>query len=445
VLLLGAGALIPVAEASGDLSFLVGGIAAVAAVGVLFAVPVSVLPVLTLLVTLLVPAQSTLLPKAVAGAAFGVIPLGVWILRARPRLHVPFVPRVLALLFGAWLVLSEALAPLHTNRGWQWFITAAVAVVFAVVRTPGGLKPPQFRTLFLAIATLLGAYALLEAIVLHDNVLFGPLLEHTTWWASIHRGTSYRVTTLLGHPLINGTVFSAAAVLAASDVLQNRQRTTFAFARLAILVGAVLATQSRGAAIALAAGAIVLIVFTPGRKEGLGARRLALILGSITAAAVIFAGLQGRNESTEGRSSAATRLVVITRAAQTLHGLEPFGAGPGESDAYREANQLPESQTALENSYAQLAVSLGPIGALLMLTLLITVVLLGIRSGHVTGEAAALLTILVGMAGYNAIEGDTPLLVLIALFVISVITGARSAVPPDLPRRTPLGPTHAPT
>jgi hypothetical protein len=80
-----------------------------------------------------------------------------------------------------------------------------------------------------------------------------------------------------------------------------------------------------------------------------------------------------------------------------------------------------------------------------MLTLLITVVLLGIRSGHVTGEAAALLTILVGMAGYNAIEGDTPLLVLIALFVISVITGARSAVPPDLPRRTPLGPTHAPT
>jgi hypothetical protein len=58
--------------------------------------------------------------------------------------------------------------------------------------------------------------------------------------------------------------------------------------------------------------------------------------------------------------------------------------------------------------------------------LLLAPVFLGLQKASVVGEAAALLTILVDIAGFNAAEGHTPVLVLIALLMISIVTGTRS-------------------
>jgi hypothetical protein len=411
---------------SHGLIYLIGGLTSATILGVLFAIPVRLLPSITLLVTLLIPTDTTLLPHLLQGSALGVIPLAVWMIRAPTSTTTPSILRILAFLLGAWLVLSEIFAPLHTHHGLEWLLVAGITMVFAVLTAPTGLKPQSFRSLFLAVATILGVYALLEGVFIHHNILFGFLFEHDTWWATVQGNVSYRVTTLLGHPLINGTVFSAAAVLAASDVMQKPQRLRVALIRLMILVAAVATTHSRGAAIALAVGLLMVIVFSRGRGEGQGTRRLVLITGAILGATLLIYGLQARDESRGGQQSAAVRVNVIKRASETLHGLEPFGAGPGESEAYRTAKQLPGWQLDLENSYAEVAVSLGPIGLLLVVALLIAIVVLGLQNDLVVGEAAALFTLAVDIGGFNAIEDQKSVLVIIGLFIISIITAQRS-------------------
>lgn len=421
------GALVPLADAHESLGLLLGAFVGAMALGVLFVVPVSSLPGITLVVTLLVPTDVQALPHLLVSAPLGLVPLGVWMIRA-PRSHAaPVLVRILALAFGGWLIVSEAFAPIHTNHGWVWLITAWVAIVFAITSTPSGLDPRRLRGLFLGITTVLGVYAIIEGFILHRNILFGPLLEQTTWWAGIQHGVSYRATTLLGHPLVNGSVFAAAAVLAACGLVQKRHVTPWAVAQELVLVGAVLATHSRSSALALGVGIVLVLLVNPGRGGALATRRLVLLVGAILGAAVLMSGLQARNESSEGEASASIRVVVLTRAEETLRHLGPFGAGPGDSDAYRTLNDFPGSEIALENSYAELAVSLGVAGAVLFLVLLGAVVVIGLQSAEVLGEAAALTTILVAAAGFNAIEGYSSLLVLVGLFVISTLSGVERA------------------
>jgi hypothetical protein len=425
--LLAAGILIPFADSHGHFSLFLGSFLALAVVSLLFVIPIRLLPGITLLVTLLVPTELNLLPHELYGAALGIVPLAVWIIRApSSSTQTPAGLRILASLFGVWLILSMAFAHLHTNKGMEWLFTVGAATAFAVISAPTGLNARNFRALFLNVATVLGVYALLEGFVLHHNVLFGALFEHTTWWSTQRFAASYRVTTMLGHPLVNGLVFSAAAVLSASDLAQRSRRIPISLARFLILVGATDATHSRSATIALAVGVLVVIIFSRARGQDWATRRLVLVISLLCGAALLLYGLKARDESHGGQASAQVRVVVIERAVEAVRDVEPFGAGPGESEAYRRTKRLPGWQQDLENSYAQLAVSLGPIGVLLMVALLIAVVVFGLKNELVTGEAAALLAILIDIAGFNAIEGHPSIGILIALFVTAIVTAPRS-------------------
>lgn len=424
------GTLIPSAASGGHLSLLIGAFLVVGVVGLLFAMPIRLLPAITLLVTLLVPTEASFVPHLLQGAALGAVPLAIWIIRA-PRSTQPApVLRGLASLLGIWLILSTALTPLHTNKGLEWLFSVGLAIVFSVVCAPTGLTTRTFRALFLHVTTALGLYALLEGFILHHNPLFAVLFKHTTWWAAQHFNASYRVTTLLGHPLVNGLVFSAAAVLSASDLVRSSHKAPARLARFLILVGATDATHSRSATLALAIGVIVVIVFSRRGGRGWGMRRLVLTVGFVLAGALLLEGLQARDASRSGQLSAEVRVAVISRAVEAVNDLGPFGAGPGESEAYRRAKRLPGWNIDLENSYAQLAVSLGPIGALLMIALFVATVVFGLQNPLVTGEAAGLLTILIAMAGFNAIEGHPPVGMLIAIFMIVIITAPRARLSP---------------
>jgi hypothetical protein len=421
------GVLIPLADSRGQLPLFLGGFLALAVVGALFAAPLRYLPGLALLVALLVPTELSSLPHELQGASLGILPLAIWIIRAPRSTRIPAGLSAVASLFGVWLILSLLFAPLRTNKGLEWLFTVGLATVFAVVSAPEGLKAPAFRALFLNIATILGVYALLEGFILHHNILFGPIFEHTSWWATQRLSASYRVTTLLGHPLVNGLIFATASVLSASDLARRSRRTLFSLARFVILIGATDAAHSRGATISLAVGVLVVIIFSRTGGKGWATRRLVLVMGLFLGAAVLVYGLQARDESRGGRVSAEVRVAVITRASEAVHDVGAFGAGPGESEAYRRSKRLPGWQIDLENSYAQLAVSLGVIGALLLSLLLIAVVVVGLKNDLVTGEAAALLAILVDISGFNAIEGHPNVGVVIMLFVIAIITAPRSA------------------
>lgn len=317
---------------------------------------------------------------------------------------------------------------MRTHRGWEWLGVAIIALVLPFLRTPGDFDLRRFRAYFLTATTFLGVYALIEGFFLHSNPLFGGLFIHTVWWPRLHFNASYRVTTLLGHPLVNGTVFSAAAVLAASSIVKKHDTPLVALLRFGILTGAVLVTHSRGPAVALAIGVAVVIVFEGRQRQGYSIRRLVLVISAIAGLAFVAIGLEARDESRQGRTSAESRVDVIPHTIETLHHVGPFGAGPGESGSYRTSLNLPGSHVALENSYAQLAVSLGPIGLLIVLALLGSVIVAGLRVESMVGEAATLLTILVAIAGYNAIEEHRIVIILISLFVIAILTGiAKSA------------------
>lgn len=419
--LVGIGWLVPHADADGNLRLLVGASVALALLGALCMVPVRHLPLIALGVTFLVPTETTVLPHVLQGSALGLVPIVVWLVRAPRRADAPVPLQFLACMLGVWFVLSEAYAPLHTHRGSEWLLTATIALVAMVLATPAGLDRRRLRSLYLGLATVLGAYALLEGFVLHHNPLFAGLFDHNLWWKTRRYSASYRVTTLLGHPLFNGLVFSSAAVLAASELVERRRIQLPALLRFAVLVGATDATRSRGAAIALALGILFVILFSRGGGASWRTRRLVLSVCAVLAAVVLVYGLQARDESREGQSSAQTRITVIKRASEALSRVEPFGAGPGESDAFRKAQQLPGWEIDLENSYAELVVSLGIVGALLLTGLLVGVVVVGLKRGPPAGEAAALLTIMVSMAGFNAIEGHKPVLILISLLAAAIL------------------------
>jgi hypothetical protein len=413
---LGASALLGVAAAHRPA--LVG--AAVLLAGVLIGlmlVPTRVLPAVALTATLILPTEVLPLPPLLRGAALGIVPLVVWLMRSKSRPAPWNAGRVLGLLLLAWLMCSELFAPLHTNKGIAWLITASIAVAGIALVGPREFDVAGFRRFFLWIATALGAYALVETFVLQANPLYGALYAHGQSLAQTWDG--YRAETLMGHPLVNGTVFAAAVAMAAGEASRSGGLNWRSIGRLAVLVGAVVATQSRGAAIAAAAA--ILILFVIRRAEpGRGARKLALVAIAIAIAAVLVSALAARNNSAEGRVSAEVRLAVPSQAREALRGTSLFGAGPGQAAAYRVVRQLRGTNVALENGYAELTVGLGLLGALLFVTVIGWYIVSGMRRQSSAGEAAALLAVMIAIGGYNAIEGHPSFLVLIGLLVASI-------------------------
>jgi hypothetical protein len=445
------GLLVAWGESHHHLSDVFAVIGVVTVLGALTVMPLRWLPAVALLVSLLIPAEAAFLPKLLEGAALGAVPLAVWAIRARGSVHAPAHIRFLALLFGAWLILSEAFAPFHTNRGWEWLVVSEITLVLIVVKAPAGLDPAKLRSVFLTVTTVVGVYALLEGFIIHSDPLFGRLFEHTLWWGRRHFAASYRISTLFGQPLDNGLVFSAAAALAASELMERRDKAGWALLRLAILVGAVTATHERGSALGLAVGMLAVLLFTRSRQRSdafhVRARRLGLFAATAVGAAVLIIALQARSDSTQGRESASIRTAVVTRTTEALRGLEPFGAGPGEVDEDLTEKHLNVVKGAtatagganatLENSYAEVAVDLGPIGASIAVLLLAAILITGLRTPPSVGEAAALAALLVDIGGYNAIQGQRSVLVLIALFTIAILTG-RNALKAQGAQATPL-------
>jgi len=390
-------------------------------IGCLWVIPVAALAPVALATTLLVPTQSSLLPGHLQNVPVGVLPLGVWLVRtpATPS-NTPGLQR-LAIAVTGWLLLSEIFAPFHSIRGLEWLVAAWICVVGPLLRAPADLSGGRLRRLFLLITTPVACYALVEAFILKDNVLFAVLYRNTSWWAGQHAGASYRATTLFGHPLVNGTIFAAAAVLAAAELVERTDRLWLSCIRFVILVGAVLSTHSRGPALALAAGIAFVIAASPGKLKVTGLRRMVLAGSAVAAGLVIVLGLQARDASFAGQANVAQRTSVVKYARQAASRVEPFGAGPGQSEQFRVQQHLPGTSTPLENSYAETLVSLGPLGALLFCLALCVPIYRSLRMSVMVGEAGALATILVAIGGFNAIEEFTPVMVMIGLFAISLL------------------------
>jgi polysaccharide biosynthesis protein PslJ len=394
------------------------------AVGVCLIMPVRLLPPLALVTALVLPYEVTKWPVA-------LLPLVIWLMRSPPARRRRRAVLWGALGLGGWLFLAAAFATVESRSGVVWLVAALCSVVWPMVRGTELPDPPHFKRVFLSVTTALAGFAIVEKFVLHSNPIYGAL--YASGGDPIVQGHTYRATTLLGHPLINGAIFATAAVLAVDEALARNARRG-SLLQVLVLLSGLGATVSRGSTAAAVLGIGLLILVRQGRTTS-SVRKVAVSLAMLLAGVTFVGGLAARNGSGEGQRSTTVRAMLVTDTQLALRGHELLGVGPGVVENYRKRFGLlhfdSRSQTtpdiALESTYAELLVGLGIPGVTLFLLLIGGAVVSALRSELLVGAGCALLTYALALGTFKT-EGHVQLLVVLGLLLS--LTAVASATPP---------------
>lgn len=213
-----------------------------------------------------------------------------------------------------------------------------------------------------------------------------------------------RFTWLRVHPVVSGVYLSIAVVIAVSMLLQtaNRpvrtiMRVPFCVVLLAIVVGGLLATKTRGAVLGAVAGLIVLFWFA---RRGRARIETALILFLFLVLIALAGSKQvasyfARGESTAQLATLNSRTSLWDLALHAISQHPLFGYGVGASHV------LFLDQTGLggaHNAYLNVTVDLGVLGLLVWFAILIstgtTAARLGIDTADFQVERALILALL---------------------------------------------------
>jgi hypothetical protein len=260
---------------------------------------------------------------------------------------------------------------------------------------------------------VLGIYGLIE-FALRRNMLYGSLYEHAT--PPLQQSWDvYRITTSLGHPLLNGTFFAIACLLGCGALFRGRRGWT-AFST-AVAAGAVILSGSRGAVLALVVGiALMTVVALFKRRVATSRWVVAIFVVGITSIGLIGgSSLNERADSREAAGSTATRLATYEAGRELVVQYFPLGAGPGIADELKRAMPVGDPRRGIESSWLQIAISLGVPGLLTIGSLLVWPALSGLVAN--VGAAASLIAYVVAVASYNLIEATRPALLLAGVLI----------------------------
>jgi O-antigen ligase len=392
-----------------------------------FVIPARMLPALGLALFSLLPVLVYLPPASLV--------LIVWLARrnaeaphhhgARLRSRRPSVSisEACICLFALWCLVAT-LFSVDKRSSIEWTLALVVSVaVFALTASRDRRALDHLRDTWIVLAAVLGAYALVEAELLHRNPLFAgtyagssasAFTQYTTW-------TTYRATTTLGHPLLNSTFFAAAVGFSMGSYVKTGSR------RIALAGGlasaGVLVTASRSGLIALGAavlGAGVVALLDPTTRRR--AFQSLVVIGVVAAAAgtTLAATTLSRSSSREGASSISARTSLFQEGLALARQRPVTGFGPGA--LLTASRQFTSDQTPgnYEDSYLETAISAGVIG----LVLLLAVVLSLLARTFAARDAAAfgaLASYLVSAGAFNLLQGYMPALFLLgALAAISL-------------------------
>jgi hypothetical protein len=406
------------------------------AVAVLCSLPMRLLPLAAITFIVALPAEALPVPPNAKVLSIAAIPLLAWAVRARSRSTLPTGSAVIAASFLGWICLSWAFSTYHDRFAVGAVLSLALLPVVVMLRpsTGGDSGPEDF---FLKAVVLLAAYAVVEKYLIHGNPLYGSLY-HQASPPLEQAWSTYRATTTMGHPLVNGTVFAATLVLAVGRFLDRRSPPRPALLSVVLLLGGLVSVVSRGAIAGAGAGLIVLMALHWGPSVS-QARKLVIGVGITVAAVVAVSALVARSSSSEGSASTANRASVGANTALALRGNEIVGVGPGKAEQYRIDHALPGQyqpvlfalrkrdtrRVSIENAYAQMAIGVGYPGLALFVTLVAGVVMMAVRSSQSRAAGCAIIAMMVAVFGYNAFDSHPQLLVLLALLM--VFASARAA------------------
>ena len=257
-----------------------------------------------------------------------------------------------------WVLAMIALSLIGVNplRSLLWvfvFVGAALAPSVADTGADQRARDSLTRT-WLVVGGVLGLAAVLESAT-HLNPLgrFYDLEQH---WSV------YRVTTTLGHPLLNGTFFAVTACFALFTALQATGRRWPLVVVFVVTGCAAALSGSRSAVVALGVGlGLGLVLSLLSRKVSAASKVAGVIL--IVAAMVLVPNLPTfarRVGSAEAGASTLYRDAVLRLGINLIEQRPLFGGGPGTSAMLAEQSG---AQLPLESAVLGTVVSLGIVGA----------------------------------------------------------------------------------
>lgn len=384
------------------------GLAAVLALIALWRLPLHWLPGLAIALFVLVPLDYMPIVNPIFGRYISpaLLVLAFWMIRTASQ-----APRINRGLLTPWGWLSLGLIGLGlASSGWSldpqrsilWVLTAGTVFVgFAWMgRRADSRTLGAVTSTWLWLGLVVGTMAVVEGATHTSFLATFYASEDSSSIGFSQLWSTFRVTTTLGHPLMNATFLATTSAFA----LIHAARVPCKLAVLAGTVcgiGAVL-TVSRSAVGALAVGLCLGILTMLGAKTISFGRKvfwgLTAILGAF--AVVTSPVIQARSASAEGEGSSGLRSVLLDIAINVAvkDGLVGSGAGTSADRSVLEGLYLP-----FENSYAGILVSLGIAGLILFILLIVGVLVAAIAHGNFA-VAAGLTAFAIQIAAYPLVD-----------------------------------------
>lgn len=387
---------------------------------ILCCLPVWCLPSVALVTFALVPVGYLVAVPQFVGRFLTptVLVLLIWLIRTRggasEARRQRVVPRRSALVGCALLLtlLLVALARISVNplRSYLWVAVFVLVCVLPALRG-GRVDPrtvPALVKSWFRLGCGLGLVAMVESLAQYN-----PL---TRYYSIDQHWSVYRVTTLLGHPLMNGTFFALTGCLALFTAIRGGSIRPLATVTFVLSSIAAALTGSRSGVYALVVGlAVGLLVLMWSRQVKVAAKLTGVGL-ALLAVLVLpnMPVLAARAGSAEAEASRIYRTDIIRLTYRLLIAHPVFGGGPGTSAIL--ANQA-GATLPLESAILGTLVSLGIVGCAGLLVFLFLLAVSVIRKRRLEA-LAGLAAFLVAGAAFPLWEtnpGSWALLGLVAL------------------------------
>ncbi len=353
-------------------------------------------------VSLLVLPALVLMPPTIRHTVAGneltplkvIVALGVagWLVNAPRALRMPTGFRVSALVFSAYVML---LASSHGRSSLGHGIIYSIESLAIAWLAWRGISDK--RDLLKLIDMLIGVMVIAALLAIYETIVghfLLPAVGSTFFHAPLREG-HIRAQGVFPHPLALGTALAVMLPVAITRGLGTTGLRRFLCAGAALLYALTLILISgRGPWIGAATAVVALAILTHGNK------RLTIITGLLLCVvAVAISPLGGKvtsllnsvvsNENGKETVYSVRYRKALLSASITYAEAHPFGTGPGLEETAHLTGTL-EAGTRLNNSidnnYAKYAVELGPVGLLLFLVLMVTVVI-SAWSGHNVKDA----------------------------------------------------------
>jgi hypothetical protein len=401
---------------------------AVGAGVVLILLPLHILPTIGFSTFVLFPATYLPIPThngALTPVLFIMLVFGARAIRERRPICVQ--PSTVVLMVTLLWIVAAAIISVRRSTSLVWVVNFAVLVAVPALFLPGWPEArDRVRSTWITFAGILGIYALIE-FAISANPLFDSLYR-ASQTPLVQAWDVYRVTTTLGHPLVNGTFLSIGCVLGSGSLLR-RDRGWPIIATMFAGAGAFL-TFSRGAVLALAVGvSIVLAAVVIATKTRVN-RRAAIVIAAAIMMGGVFGGnlLAERASGQEAANSTATRLETFEAGEVLVHEYLPWGAGPGLADNLKRELSVGDPRRGIESSWLQLLISIG-IPGVAVIGLLILV-----AAGQVLRVqpeiCGGLIAYAIAISTYNLIEANIPALHLLGVLLALSVKRSKSLVSP---------------